>query len=182
MRRFLSLQKNFAKQMQGQRVLNAGRILQGLNDIQGWLSPRINQIYHHSKPLHFRFQYIDGNQAAVTYRENSKRPWKTIPLNLLTSISKGEPEIIIPQHFHSINFSGLRNNIKNTYRDQFSNQPFYKWWMEFSLEMEEIANSPERIKSYAEAVQLLPCLIGKSARQEEKEESVNYEYFARFQF
>lgn len=47
--------------------------------------------------------------------------------------------------------------------------------MEFLLEMEKIASSPDRIKSYAErqAIWLLPGLIGKSTRQEEKEESIN---------
>lgn len=47
--------------------------------------------------------------------------------------------------------------------------------MEFLIEMEKIASSPGRIKSYAErqAIWLLPCLIGKSTRHEEKEESIN---------
>lgn len=134
MRRFLSLQQKLRKVdaetlPQLQRVLNVGRILHGLYDIKGWLSPCINQYYHHSKPLHFRFQYTDGNQASVSYGENSERPWKTILQNLLTSIPRGTPEILIPLNFHNINFSGQRNNIEK-YRYQFSNQSFNKWWME----------------------------------------------------
>lgn len=134
MRRFLSLQQKLRKVdaetlPQLQRVLNVGRILHGLYDIKDWLSPCINQYYHHSKPLHFRFQDTDGNQASVSYGENSERPWKTILQNLLTSIPRGTPEILIPLNFHNINFSGQRNNIEK-YRYQFSNQSFYKWWME----------------------------------------------------
>ncbi|XP_062608883.1 uncharacterized protein LOC134270664 [Saccostrea cucullata] len=157
-----------------QKILNGGRRVQGFYDIKNWIAPCINQIQHHSKPLHFKFQSTENYGASVYYRENCQRAWKNLTTNVLSSLPKGQPSILLPPNFNNINIDGLRSNVEK-YKFQFSDKGAYNWWLKFINEIKETMESQAKLRMYAkkQAVWLLPLVKNKSRRYEEEMEEVN---------
>ena len=128
-----------------QQLLNGGRLVQGYFDIKGWLLPCLNNVSHHSKPLHFQFKSEDRGGASVFYRENCQRPWTTLKDNILTAIPKGEPSILLPPNVKNINISGLKTSIYRS-QFQFTDKTSYRWWIKFITEIEQMAKSAKKVE------------------------------------
>ena len=92
----------------------------------------------------------------------------------MSAIPKGEPSILFPPNFKNINISGLKTNIDRS-QFQFTDKTSYRWWIKFITEIEQMANSAEKVEKYAkrQAFWLLPYLVNKTTRYVDEEEELN---------
>ena len=95
------LQRNESETMpQLLSLLNGSRQAHELFDIKSLITPYLNAIKQHSKPLHFRFNQSTSSDSNIVfgYRSNCKRPLEILEQTLLidiptVSIFKPEKEL-----------------------------------------------------------------------------------------
>lgn len=145
-------------------IIDGSRRLQGLFDIKAWLIPHLNDIQHHSEPLHFKFNTDSANDVCVWYRGNSTRPWIRLENTLLMDVPKGQPEILLPSQLHKLDMKALQICVDKSRYSMSGGEGQYRWWQMFLADLANINESYERKVEYArnEARWTLPNLRNKA--------------------
>ena len=147
-------------------LLDAKR-LHGLFDIKTWLTPHINRIQHHSKPLHFKFSKGHSDNIVFQYKGRHNQPWTSADNTILDKIPNGKPKVLTPPNFSKIDFNNLEKNVDRA-KFLFSDSSQLTWWKSFISNMLKIKQSPAKTMEYAktEAQWTLPSLPKQSNRQD----------------
>ena len=141
---------------------------QGMFDIRNWLDPFINNIQHHTKPLHYRFSRNHDETIQIFYKGNHNKSWKTLPCNILSSMPAGSPSVIEPD-FKNINLDRIEKHM-TSWKPLLSNSnTLLLWWSQFVKNLKDISSSQDKIKAYAlrNATWLLPVLPRQDGANED---------------
>ena len=120
----------------------------GLFDIKEWLSPCINKITNHSRPLHFKFSAV-ADEVCMHYKSSCGKSWIHSESLLLHHTPVGAPEILLPQHVNKIVIASLKENIFR-HKYNLEDRQFW-WWQRFCDEIQKIQTQENSRKLYAEA-------------------------------
>ena len=117
-------------------------------DIKKWITPCINKIAKHTKPLHFRFSKDEKNEIIFEYKGRHNRPWTRAPHTMVNKMPKGTPNILMPENMDKINFDDIEKNVENCLF-LFKEQSQVNWWRRFLKNMKEMKRSKEQLRKYA---------------------------------
>lgn len=145
-----------------QQIVGTSELTRGLFDMKTWISPALNNIKKHSKPLHFLFTKADDDSVAFQYKSSCNQTWFTHQgPGVLSYTPEGIPPIVIPPNFDKINLHQLSDNIKRHTHCMSERQQ--GWWIRFVAEIKRIQENPAYRNRYAEynAVWVFPMLRNK---------------------
>ncbi|KAK3098746.1 hypothetical protein FSP39_022657 [Pinctada imbricata] len=159
-----------------QSVVGGARRLGGLYDIKTWLAPWINDIEHHSKPLHYKFSRDHLSKVIVKYRSLSTKPWKQGDESILKKTPVGQPSILVPPNFHKVDEVLVKGNIL---KHKFSlSQEQHQWWHDFIGKLKRLKECPIERQTYASrnARWVLPLIAGVQDQKIKREKETVEEY------
>lgn len=107
-----------------------------LYNVRDWLSPYINDIRKHTKPLHFKFcRDQQTNDVSFCYKARNENPWKSEhgllhrKGNGKVKLPTGVPKLILPT-FNNVPIQNLEARLpywQCLFSDQVSNTQFNHW-------------------------------------------------------
>ena len=101
--------------------------LRGLFNFKEWVEPYLNEIQHHSKPLHFLFRKARDEDVEVCYKGQNNAAWLLLPTSILTGIPEGRPAILKPESMHKIDSKLLQKTIEKCCH-LFQEPSSKTWW------------------------------------------------------
>jgi hypothetical protein len=103
--------------------------IDNIYDVSGWLSPHINDIRSHSKPLHFKFKNTGHNSVEGYYKGKNDEPWISLKSTVLKRIPSGKPKLVSPD-FDKIGIDRIENRLSQwacLFHDQVESTELMKW-------------------------------------------------------
>ncbi|KAK3087076.1 hypothetical protein FSP39_001333 [Pinctada imbricata] len=159
-----------------QSVVGGAQRLGGLYDMKTWLAQWINDIEHHSKPLHYKFSRDHLSKVIAKYRSLSTKPWKQGDESILNKTPVGQPSILVPPNFHKVDEVLVKGNIL---KHKFSlSQEQHQWWHDFIGKLKRLKECPIERQTYASrnARWVLPLLAGVQDQKIKTEKETVEEY------
>ncbi|CAH1802757.1 unnamed protein product [Owenia fusiformis] len=128
-------------------LLKNGQRINVVYNFRKWIEPHLDEIKHHTKPLHFKF-IKTSNGVKLLYKGLHTQPWVEAP-SILKTLPQGEPDIQTP-NFEKLNIDGIQRNqrfLRPLYSDQRDGSQ-YIWWQKYIKHVRALLASDELVNQY----------------------------------